>query len=69
MAAVTPSSNEPRDPIDEELAALLRHPEVRKRLDEFEQLRREGRLGPGVSHNEARRIVGLPPLPEFDLPR
>jgi hypothetical protein len=69
MAAVTPSPDEPRDPIDEELQALLRHPEVRERLDDYERRRREGRLGPGVSHNEARRIVGLPPLPEYDLPR
>lgn len=63
MAAAHP---EPVDPVDEELAELLRNPEVRKRLDDFEKLRLEGKLGPGRSHNEARRIVGLPPLPDDD---
>ena len=63
MAAAHP---EPVDPVDEELAELLRNPTVRHRLDEFEQREREGQLGEGRSHNEARRIVGLPPLPDDD---
>ena len=57
---------EPVDPVDEELAELLRHPAVRERLDDLERRRREGLLGEGGSHNEARRIVGLPPLPDDD---
>jgi len=63
MAATHP---EPVDPVDEELAELLRDPEVRRRLEEFERRREEQRLGKGVSHNEARRVVGLPPLPDDD---
>jgi hypothetical protein len=63
---VTTAQPEPVDPVDEELEQLLRHPKVRERLDDFERRRREGKLGAGVSHNEARRIVGLPPLPEDD---
>ena len=63
MAAAHP---DPVDPVDEELAELLRNPEVRKRLDEFERRRRDGQLGEGISHNEARRAVGLPPLPDDD---
>lgn len=65
MAATHP---EPVDPVDEELAELLRDPEVRRRLEEFERRREEQRLGKGVSHNEARRVVGLPALPD-DNPR
>lgn len=57
---------EPVDPVDEELAALLRDPKVRRRLVDFERRRQEGRPGAGVSHNEARRVVGLPPLPPDD---
>lgn len=63
MAATRP---EPVDPVDEELAQLLRDPEVRARLEEFVRRRGEQRLGKGVSHNEARRVVGLPPLPDDD---
>ena len=63
MAATHP---EPVDPVDEELAELLRDPQVRGRLEEFERRRREQQLGKGVSHNEARRVVGLPPLPDDD---
>lgn len=63
MAATHP---EPIDPVDEELAELLRDPEVRTRLEEFERGRSEHELGKGVTHNEARRVVGLPPLPDDD---
>jgi hypothetical protein len=63
MAAAHP---EPVDPVDEELAELLRDPEVRTRLEEFERRRGERKVGKGVSHNEARRVVGLPPLPADD---
>ena len=63
MAASKP---EQVDPVDEELAELLRDPDVRMRLEEFERRRGEHQLGKGVSHNEARRIVGLPPLPAND---
>jgi len=54
---------EPVDPVDEELAELLRHPAVKKRLDDYERRRREGRLGKGASHDDARRVAGLPPRP------
>jgi hypothetical protein len=60
---------EPQDPVDRELTELLRHPTVRKRLDDFERRRRQGRLGPGASHEQARRVVGLPPQPESDNDR
>lgn len=63
MAATHP---EPADPVDEELAELLRDPEVRRRLEEFERRRDERQLEKGASHNEARRVVGLPPLPDDD---
>ena len=63
MAATHP---EPVDPVDEELAELLRAPAVRTRLKEFERRRGRHQLGKAVSHNEARRIVGLPPLPDHD---
>ena len=63
---MAPTHPEPVDPVDEELAELLRDPEVRRRLEEFERRRDEQRLGKGVSHNEARRVVGLPPLPDHD---
>lgn len=63
MAATHP---EPVDPVDEELAQLLRDPAVRMRLEEFERRRGENQLGKAVSHNEARRVVGLPPLPDDD---
>lgn len=57
---------EPTDPVDQELADLLQNPAVRGRLDEFERRRRDGERGKPGSHNEARRIVGLPPLPDSD---
>ena len=63
MAATHP---EPVDPVDEELAELLRDPAVRTRLEEFERRRGHHQLGKAVSHNEARRVVGLPPLPDDD---
>jgi hypothetical protein len=63
MAVVKP---EPVDPVDEELAELLDNPAVRERLDDFERRRGDGELGKAASHNEARRIVGLPPLPDDD---
>ena len=63
MAAAFP---EPIDPVDEEMAEVLRDPDVRESLEEFERRRREARLEEGRSHNEARRIVGLAPLPPDD---
>ena len=63
MAAAHP---EPADPVDDDLAQVLRDPDVRESLEEFERRRREGELEEGISHNEARRIVGLPPLPPDD---
>lgn len=57
---------EPVDPVDEELAELLRDPEVRTRLEEFERRRAGDHLGRGVSHIEARRIAGLPAPPDGD---
>ncbi len=63
MASAKP---EPTDPVDAELEELLCNPKVRERLDDFERRRREGNLGEAVSHHEARRIVGLPPLADDD---
>lgn len=63
MAATDP---EPVDPVDEELAQLLRDPAVRMRLEEFERRPSENQFGKAVSHSEARRVVGLPPLPDDD---
>jgi hypothetical protein len=63
---VSTAQPEPVDPVDEELEQLLRDPKVRERLDDYERRRRDGNLGEARSHNEARRIVGLPPLPDDD---
>jgi len=54
------------DRIDDEAAALLEDSELRADLEDFVRRAERGELEPGVSHNEARRIVGLPPLPEYD---
>ena len=55
------------DPIDEDIALVLADPHWRARLDESaaRAARGETTAQPG-SHNEARRIVGLPPLPADD---
>ena len=63
MATAVP---EPIDPIEEELGLVLQDPDVRESLDDFERRLREGHLEEGRSHNEARKIVGLPPLPPDD---
>ena len=63
---MTTAQPEPVDPVGGEFAQLLRRPKGRERLDDFVRWRCEGTLGEGASHNEARRIVGLPPLPDDD---
>jgi hypothetical protein len=52
------------DPIDEEVAALLADPEVRARLEDFEERFRRGELKT-IPHAEIRRRLGLDP-PEAD---
>ncbi len=47
------------DPIDEEVARLLEHPDVRARLDAFEERRARGDVGPGIPHQEVRRRFGM----------
>jgi hypothetical protein len=60
------AQQDPTDPVDEELDRLLAHPEVRERLDAYERVVRAGRPPHTVSHNEARKVVGLPLLPDDD---
>jgi hypothetical protein len=58
-------ATDPVDPIEEEVAHVLADPEVRARIDAFEEREKQGKLR-RRSHNEARRIVGQPPLPQHD---
>ncbi|MFZ0217660.1 MAG: hypothetical protein WAM30_17160 [Candidatus Dormiibacterota bacterium] len=58
--------NEAEDPIHEEVRRVMADPRVRARLDEAEERDCNGERLPRVSHNEARRMVGLPPLPGWD---
>jgi hypothetical protein len=56
------------DPIDRDIELLLADPEWRARLDESEARHARGETAAQPrSHNEARRIVGLTPLPDDDL--
>ena len=55
------ATNPAHDRIDEEIEALLGDSEVRTSLEEFEADLQAGKLEPGHSHDDARRIVGLPP--------
>ena len=58
---------EPVDPIDEEIAALLAHPEVRADLEEDEaSFERGDYLADVVPHAEVRRRLGMEP--EADTP-
>jgi hypothetical protein len=54
------------DPIDEEIRELLKDPVLRQDLERWEKLTDDERRASLRSHNEARRLVGLPPLPEYD---
>jgi hypothetical protein len=58
--------DEPVDPIDEELEALLADPEISASLDDFLERERRGELGPGIPHEEVRRRIGLAPVDEDD---
>lgn len=60
------AANEIEDPIHEEVRLVMADPRVKARLDAWEERKRRGEFLPRVSHNEARRIVGLPPLPGWD---
>lgn len=60
-------ATDPIDPTDELLDAAFEDPETQRRLAKLHD--RVERAEAGRSHNEARRLVGLPPLPEFDLDR
>ncbi|MGH7883009.1 MAG: hypothetical protein ACREN8_08925 [Candidatus Dormibacteraceae bacterium] len=54
---------EPKDYIDAEIAAALADPAFRKRLEDFERRDANDEIK-WVSHDEARRRLGLPPLSE-----
>jgi hypothetical protein len=55
------------DPIDRDIELLLADPGWRARLDESEARHARGETAAQPrSHNEARRIVGLPPLSDDD---
>lgn len=58
---------ETTDPIEEEAERVFADAETRARIEAFHARAEAGGPVRGVSHNEARRIVGLPPLPEHDL--
>lgn len=60
------TGDEVEDPIHEEVRRVLADPDVRAALDAWEDRVRRGDFPAPVSHNEARRIVGLPPLPDWD---
>jgi len=51
---------EPVDPVDEELRALLQHPDVRRSLDDFERRRDAGLVGDGIPNSVVRKLLGLP---------
>jgi hypothetical protein len=51
--------NPDRDPIDDELDAVLADPDVRARLDSYLERKRRGELAPGVPHDEVGRRLGL----------
>ena len=53
------------DPIDQDIERLLADPEIRASLEESEARATRGET---IRHsdNEARKIVGLPPLPDGD---
>lgn len=51
--------------VEDEMRRVLADPRVRAGLDALEERERRGELR-GNSHNEARRILGLPPLPEHE---
>ena len=55
------------DRIDRHIELLLADPEGRARFDESAARHARGETAAQPrSHNEARRIVGLPPLPDDD---
>lgn len=59
----------PVDPINEaeEAERVFSDPETRARIERFTARLAQGKKVRGRSHNEARRIVGRPPLPEYEL--
>ena len=62
---------EPRgapDPIREQIDDDLSHPQFRADLDEWLNQVEDDEQPHHFSHSEARRTVGLPPLPEHDGP-
>jgi hypothetical protein len=60
-AMVVNPQPEPIDPIDEEIARALADPAIRRSLEEFIERDRRGELGPGISTDEVRRRLGMPP--------
>lgn len=53
------------DALDEEIARVMADPDVQAHIARWEDRKRRGDFA-HTSHNEARKIVGLPPLPEYD---
>lgn len=53
------------DELDEEIARVLADPDVQASIARWKDRERRGDFA-HTSHNEARKIVGLPPLPEYD---
>ncbi|MFZ0218153.1 MAG: hypothetical protein WAM30_19635 [Candidatus Dormiibacterota bacterium] len=60
------SRDEVEDPIHDEVRRVMADPNVRAYLAEWKERKRRGEFLPPVSSNEARRVVGLPPLPDHD---
>jgi hypothetical protein len=61
------ATNPIEDPIEQEAKRVFSDPETRIRIKRFNARLARGENVKGRSHNEARRIVGLPPLHEYDL--
>ncbi len=57
-------ANRPEE-LDQEIARVMADPGVQARIARWEDRKRSGDFA-HTSHNEARKIVGLPPLPEYD---
>ena len=64
MSAKRADANHPDD-LDEEIARVMADPGVQARIARWEDRKRRGDFA-HTSHNEAKKIVGLPPLPEDD---
>lgn len=64
--ATNPTEGHDRIEADE-AERVFANPVIRARVEDFHARLRAGQPVRGRSHNEARHIVGLPPLPEYEL--